>query len=680
MAIGRISGHLLKSNLLRNGENLAFENDLLYLDVNTQKIGVNKSNPTSELDVDGTVRSNVLIVETIQPTTNTNSIDINASTALTLPAGSELDKLNFTAIPGQIRYNNDLDQFEGFYNSGWSPISSDTTQTVQVTTFEKTLLLTDSWTDAGINGPDLVSGTYFIEIVVNDEHHTLTTYTGVMSWYNGTTTDNYQQEIVLVKSGSDSTANIFIRLVNTTTPGYAKLQIAASESYTQSAMYTFKFRPVESTINTASFSNLASLNVLGSVTSNLNPPTINSLTVGSITSPWSKGYFQELYINNTNIIETIDLEVSTRINADITAIQNTINLEVSTRINADTSIRSLIDDESTARLNADTTIQNSINQLENSYTNNNFSFKNKIINGNFNVWQRSASQTSSGYGSDDRWVNEHVGSTKIHVRNPFGTDQTEVPNSPQYYSRTQVTSVAGAGNYVKKVQYIEDVYSTSSKTLTLSFWAKSDSNRNIAVEFVQFFGSGELFDGTNFIYPSDPVTGLGVTTFALTTNWQKFTTTVTLPSVIGKTIFDVNSLDVVFWFDAGSNYNARTNNLGQQSGLFFISQVQLEDGETATGFDNRPTDIELFLCQRYYQQSRIAISQYGSASMIWQHSTSLFREMRGNPTVTLLSSNVTNCTVSVNSLTSPQAVVLSGTVTAAGRFTVFAQYSASAEI
>ncbi len=32
MAIGRISGPLLKSNLIRDGVNLAFETDLLYLD------------------------------------------------------------------------------------------------------------------------------------------------------------------------------------------------------------------------------------------------------------------------------------------------------------------------------------------------------------------------------------------------------------------------------------------------------------------------------------------------------------------------------------------------------------------------------------------------------------------------------------------------------------------------
>ena len=57
MAVGRISGPLLKSNLVRNGINLAFETDLLYLDVNNNRVGINNSNPQYELDVSGTTRS-----------------------------------------------------------------------------------------------------------------------------------------------------------------------------------------------------------------------------------------------------------------------------------------------------------------------------------------------------------------------------------------------------------------------------------------------------------------------------------------------------------------------------------------------------------------------------------------------------------------------------------------------
>ena len=63
MAIGRISGQLLKANLLRDGVDLAFETDLLYLDVVNSRIGVNKLVPTTALDVNGTTRTTNLVVD-----------------------------------------------------------------------------------------------------------------------------------------------------------------------------------------------------------------------------------------------------------------------------------------------------------------------------------------------------------------------------------------------------------------------------------------------------------------------------------------------------------------------------------------------------------------------------------------------------------------------------------------
>jgi hypothetical protein len=64
MAIGRISGPLLKSNLVRDGVDLAFETDLLYLDVVNSRIGVNTPSPTTDLDVNGTTRTTTLTVDT----------------------------------------------------------------------------------------------------------------------------------------------------------------------------------------------------------------------------------------------------------------------------------------------------------------------------------------------------------------------------------------------------------------------------------------------------------------------------------------------------------------------------------------------------------------------------------------------------------------------------------------
>jgi hypothetical protein len=63
MAIGRISGPLLKANLVRDGVDLAFETDLLYLNVTNSRIGVNTATPTTDLDVNGHTRSTNLTVD-----------------------------------------------------------------------------------------------------------------------------------------------------------------------------------------------------------------------------------------------------------------------------------------------------------------------------------------------------------------------------------------------------------------------------------------------------------------------------------------------------------------------------------------------------------------------------------------------------------------------------------------
>ena len=104
----------------------------------------------------------------------------------------------------------------------------------------------------------------------------------------------------------------------------------------------------------------------------------------------------------------------------------------------------------------------------------------------------------------------------------------------------------------------------------------------------------------------------------LTTSWQKFTVTVNIPSISGKTLGSNNDdfLGLYFWLDAGSDYNSRTNSLGQQSGTFDIAQVQLEAGSVATPFEMRPIGTELALCQRYYQGNAADGSEGNYGNMI----------------------------------------------------------------
>ncbi len=222
--------------------------------------------------------------------------------------------------------------------------------------------------------------------------------------------------------------------------------------------------------------------------------------------------------------------------------------------------------------------------------------KNLIINGDFSRWQYATSQTTSGYGSDDRFTNLNTGSTKVASQQSFAIGQTLVTNNPKFYSRTVVTSVANAANNCLKEHRIEDVTKLSGETVTLQFWGSVGSDKNIAVEFEQNFGTGGS--------PSTAVDEIGVTTVALTSTFQLITVTVTMPSVSGKTLgTDGNDYTAIkIWFDAGANFDLNTNSLGQQSGTFNIANMQLEISATATDFEYVTPADQLARCQRYFER------------------------------------------------------------------------------
>jgi hypothetical protein len=93
MAIGRISGQLLKSNLLRAGENLAFETDLLYLDVVNSRIGIRTATPTVDLEVNGHTRSTNI---TVDNQLNVGNLHFTGNT-ITSDSGT----INFAAAAGE---------------------------------------------------------------------------------------------------------------------------------------------------------------------------------------------------------------------------------------------------------------------------------------------------------------------------------------------------------------------------------------------------------------------------------------------------------------------------------------------------------------------------------------------------------------------------------------------------
>ena len=291
-------------------------------------------------------------------------------------------------------------------------------------------------------------------------------------------------------------------------------------------------------------------------------------------------------------------------------------------------------------------------------------FRNAIINGNFDIWQRGTSFSGNILGAD-RWRTAPAGSTCSTSRQSFTLGQTAVPGEPVYFCRNVVTSVAGAANYVLFFQLIEGVRTFAGSQVTISFWAKADATKPISVELYQQFGTGGS--------PSTLVTTIGTTKVTLGTGWQKVVVTTTLPSISGKTL-GANGNDcvgVLIWFDAGSNFNSRTDTLGQQSGTFDIAQVQVEPGPVATTFERRPIGTELALCQRYFQSYeggtfRIDGNAPGAGISATGISFPFCVRMRAAPSSTAAYSTTTNINTGPFVNTTEVGVRIAGTAGAAG--------------
>lgn len=225
---------------------------------------------------------------------------------------------------------------------------------------------------------------------------------------------------------------------------------------------------------------------------------------------------------------------------------------------------------------------------------------NYILNPAFEINQDViANVNTSGSFPVDDWAVYANGSTFVASQQAFTLGQTDVPGEPKNYLRVVTTSSAGAGNYVRISKRIEFVRTLAGKTATFSWYGKADASKPVSVEFVQNFGTGGS--------PSADVTGIGAVKQTTTASWVRYSVTITIPSISGKTIgSDSNDyLELLIWLDAGSSFNSRTNSLGQQSGTFEFSNVKFEEGSVATAYINTEYEHELNRCLRYYVKTSI---------------------------------------------------------------------------
>jgi hypothetical protein len=230
--------------------------------------------------------------------------------------------------------------------------------------------------------------------------------------------------------------------------------------------------------------------------------------------------------------------------------------------------------------------------------------KNKIINGDFRINQRAlTSNTTDGFGFD-RWKINQSGGTTTYSAQTFTAGAAPVAGyEATNYARLLTSGQSAAGDYALLSQNIESVRTFAGQTITISFWAQAGSGTpNIAVELDQQFGSG----GSS-----------RVTTYAgqvtLSTSWARYSVTVAVPSISGKTVGTASDfLSVTLWVSAGSTFNARTGSLGIQNNTFNIWGVQAENGSVATAFQTATGTIqgELAACQRYYQRIVDGTSQW----------------------------------------------------------------------
>jgi len=247
--------------------------------------------------------------------------------------------------------------------------------------------------------------------------------------------------------------------------------------------------------------------------------------------------------------------------------------------------------------------------------------KNKVINGDFGVWQRGTSFSNpKGVYLADRYNYNYDGTGNITIsQQSFTPGAAPVAGyESQYFLRINQTTAGSGNNFSVLAQPIENVQTLAGQTVTVSFWAKADTSRALSIQLRQDFGSG----GSSNVDTS----GAGAT---LTTSWARYTNTITLPSISGKTIGTGSALRIFIYVP------------GNTTQTIDLWGIQVEAGSVATPFTTASGTVqgELALCQRYYQNINGedmwgAYSQ--STQVAWWYKNAV--TMRTNPTPTYPSS------------------------------------------
>ena len=242
-------------------------------------------------------------------------------------------------------------------------------------------------------------------------------------------------------------------------------------------------------------------------------------------------------------------------------------------------------------------------------------FRNRIINGNFDFWQRGTSTTTTGNTYlADRWM------SAFSTGGTVSQETSSLPTGSRYAWKF----VASASNsFLQMGQQIEygNCIDFQNTTVTISFMARA---------VTATAGSTALIFRTRTIAGVDGVcifTGTDVNSaLTLTTSWTRYTVTRTLPATFG-------SLSLEFVLSSHVSGDG-----------IMLAQVQIEPGPVATPFEQRPIGAELALCQRYCCRTMLHAQSASAGSMV----TPVYFpvEMRATPTTTNISAgSISNASV-----------------------------------
>jgi len=249
------------------------------------------------------------------------------------------------------------------------------------------------------------------------------------------------------------------------------------------------------------------------------------------------------------------------------------------------------------------------------------SFKNKLINGGFDVWQRGNSFTGTSVYTTDRWFLNQGGETSAVTKTPGATNSLWEGATLTTFNAT-AGSLANTGRSIQ--QRIENVNLFKNKDVTLSLTDNGPVGQDIycVVRQIDDLGVTLWVDTVKKVSTGDGTI-------------KRSSLTITLPDIAAKYDEVSSRFDVIIYpqYTDGNSIS--------------ISNIQLEEGSVATAFEQRPIGLELSLCQRYYQSTVYGgnFNQIGGSQEFFNvtsrsHTSTLgitfsfHQPMRNNPTIT----------------------------------------------